>query len=59
MSGVGEMQVPNGTGPGVRRSRRHLSGHATPIAEAIRKHVLSYKVKIGNKSVWRKGHGLV
>ena len=51
---VEHMQVPNGTGPGVRRSKRPLSACYTS-----RKSFIESSHKSINGRVWYKGHGLV
>ena len=49
VSTIEQMQVPNGTGPGVRRSKRPLLTSRTRYNVLWKPPNFGYKVKIGNK----------
>ena len=49
VSTLEQMQVPNGTGPGVRRSKRPLLASRTRCNFLWKPPTYGYKVKIGNK----------
>ena len=50
VSTLEQMQVPNGTGPGVRRSKRPLLASRTRCIVLWKPPKFGNKVKIGNKS---------
>ena len=50
VSTLEQMQVPNGTGPGVRRSKRPLLASRTRCNVLCEPPKFGNKVKIGNKS---------
>ena len=51
VSTLEQMQVPNGTGPGVRRSKRPLLASRNRCNVLLKPPIIGNKVKIGNKDI--------